>query len=227
MDRKRNQVMVKATNAYPILVKLLLAVWLFPCLVIGFLISNQITKISLSIILSNEVRVNILVPVTLGASAIMITRFFKKPQYQRVTQFLMASTILLLSVIIYLIADKTAQGVTYSPQILTVLTYVVCYLAIIPFVIENRLTSFFKTRKEVDSVFLATSIMWLSPLVAELFIWPMYSYMTLGAMGFSDVLFFYGFEALTSLVIYYSSIMVAGALFGRLEYDGDGHHSRV
>lgn len=64
-------------------------------------------------------------------------------------------------------------------------------------------------RAALDSIYFGTSIMWLSPFLAELVIWAKWymigifwekaSYMTLGGNGTRDVLFWYGFWAFITM----------------------------
>jgi len=193
-----------------------LIVWLIFSIILGQIISWLCGRIPSEGRLTKEIPVNLLVFFTMGASVAMMMRFYRKPNYLKKLRLVAMGVTLLYASIIYFMASETPQAVTFDYMTFSILTYTICFLAVLPFLGASCIFSFSRDTPEVDSIFFATTVMWLSPLISELFIWLRWciagvlweklNYMTLGGSGFSDVIWQFGFWTLISLIIFHIPI---------------------
>lgn len=155
-------------------------------------------------------------PLTLGAliiTCIMIWKLLPSMRRSKYTFVTLMSTVSIYTLFVYLIAVDTPESVTFDTRIMSFLTLPIYTLAVLPFVAKQHVICFQKERAERDSVFLAASIMWLSPSLAEILVllrwyvqgnlWNRLNYMVLGGNGTNDVLFFYGFWAFLSVNLFH------------------------
>jgi hypothetical protein len=188
--------------------------WLIPCFFFAIYFSQLVARIPFSAGFSYRVHINLLVFITFTLSLLMIAKLCTKPISRRTTRYILAAVIVLLSLVFYMSAIKTTQGVQYPGIRSFISTFTVCMLAIIPFFGENRFIGFSENRPEIDSIFFATSILWIAPLISELVRWQLlFSGWILGGDGFNDFLFFWGFVSLISLVVYHGSVKTFDILY--------------
>lgn len=167
--------------------------------------------------LSNEVPINPMVFITATISVFSLSRLYRHNR-SRKDGLLTAAIIFSYSCIIYFVSNETSSAVYFDYGVLSGLTIISCILAILPFFVEKHLLRFRSQRTKKESILFASSVMWISPLLSELFIWTRWyingifweksSYMVLGAMGTKDILFEFGFWAFASLTIYYSVMRI-------------------
>jgi len=205
MDRKSVSV---------ILVKVL---WFAISLIIGFFLMFLLTMLPTQGRLSNEVPINPMVFITAAISVFFLSMLYRY-RLSRREGLLIAVIIFSYSCIIYFVSNETPSAVYFDYGTLSGLTLISCILAILPFFGEKRPLGFDHLGTKKASILFGSSVMWISPLLSELFIWTRWymngifweklSYMVLGAMGTKDVLFEFGFWAFASLAIYYFSMRI-------------------
>ena len=157
--------------------------------------------------------VNPLSLVILIFTLIMFWKLLPSLKHSRNTLIIEVAMISVYTLIIYLIAVDTPKSVNFDTRILSILTLFVYVVAILPFIVKQRLIHFLEKNARRDSIFFAASIMWLSPFLAEILLllswfirgnlWNRLSYMVLGGSGTNDVLFFYGFWVFISIEFFH------------------------
>jgi hypothetical protein len=170
--------------------------------VIGFIVSSYLSKIP-SEGGSIMIPASPLVFVVLVFSAAMLygLRFF----FTKLRNSLVFIAFIIgYTSVMYLSAVVTLRAVSFNGSLLECLQMFVCLVTVMPF-IEPKISiiDFEGLRAPSDSIYFATSIMWLSPFFAEMLIlfrwlilgqyWLRMSYMVLGGNGINDILFFFGF----------------------------------
>jgi len=156
--------------------------------------------------------IHLLVLVTLFASLVMLWKLRPTFKDSRTTLFVTTMTIAILAVIIRSIAVETTETVEYDGRVMGGLAIAVYFLALLPFFTRRPIVSYHGGRAERDSIFLAASVMWISPFLAELAMYLRWFlsndqrivYMTLGGAGIKDVLVFYGFRVLVSALLFHT-----------------------
>jgi hypothetical protein len=163
------------------------------------------------------VPINPMVFITATISVFSLSMLYRYRRSRRDGR-LIAAIIFSYSCIIYFVSNETPSAVYFDYGALSGLTIISCILAILPLFGEKHLLRFRPQRTMKESILFASSVMWISPLLSELFIWTRWyingifwqklSYMVLGAMGTKDVLFEFGFWAFASLAIYHSTMRI-------------------
>lgn len=185
---------------------------LLGCLILGLLLTELSTFVKLEGRLVTGIPINLLVFVTLGISIGMILGTIRNDSYPKKTKFLLLGTILAYSIILYHFSSETASAVNFNFSALVALTFFVCFFAATLLMFERNPFKFSMISPERDFVFFVSSVMWLSPLICELFIllrWDLQGVFSdkmrvfvLGGNGFSDVLIFFGFWAFLTSVLF-------------------------
>jgi hypothetical protein len=176
---------------------------LITCLIIGYLVTLYLGTINSVGRIATEIPVNPIVFVPLAVSAWMAFVFFRSKRLPKRTKVSVLLFITIYAAILYFMSKETSKAVTFNVQDMNYLTLFVYLFAALPFYFKRVPFRFSADNAGIDFMFFSTMVMWLSPLVCELcilFRWVLqgvfFDYirtMTLGAMGLSDVLFFYGF----------------------------------
>jgi hypothetical protein len=191
----------------------------------GFYVS-----IALSLIPSGggllSVPMNPLVPLVLFASIIMLYSLLSSFRNSKILSIKTITLICGCTTIVYLTATDTPTAVTYNVTIMNLLTLSVYFIAVLPFFFKRTIISFEQSKAKKHSISLATSVMWLSPFLADMLVllrWHVsgelerLSYMVLGGAGTNDILFFYGFWLLVSMSFFH--------LFGRVLFKASDQNS--
>lgn len=159
------------------------------------------------------VPVNAFVFLVLLLVCLMLWKLVDSLKHSKKTLVALVLTIFAYSSTIYFIAVDMAEVVVFNTQILSYLAILICMIAGLPFVVEQPIICFRQTTAKRDSICFAATVMWLSPLIAEVAIlfkwyfrgdlWNRLGYMVLGGKGIADILFFYGFWAFLAMTLFH------------------------
>lgn len=193
---------------------------------IGLFFVIILAAIPSSVRLSADIPINPLILATTKLSAIMILKLFRSTRFLK-NGVAHAGIIILYSIVIWATSTETSENVTFNTQIMSYLTYLICGIAIMPILGLNYFINYEKQSVR-NSIFLPTSTMWLSPLLAEMYIWAKWfalgifrekaSYMTLGGAGTQDILFWYGFLALVITTSFHLLRIITFPIFEKYIY---------
>jgi len=151
---------------------------------------------------------------TIPLSITMTLKLFKSSRLMKNrTAKINIIIILLYSLLIWAASTETPENVTFKVDILTFLNYFICLVTILTFLGWTRFIWFSEEHAISESICFTVSTMWLSPFIAEMYIFGKWlvtgvlfekaSYMTLGGAGTQDILFWQGFLTLIILVCFH------------------------
>lgn len=193
-------------------------------IVIGQFCALTVAAIPSEMRLSADIPVHPLTLVTVALSIVMILKLFRSLRSMKNrTTSIGIIIIILYSIAIWAVSTETPENITFNIPIISYLTYLVCIIAIMPFFSWTRFIKFSEEHFVRESTYFATSTMWLSPFIAEIYIWAKWfvtgvfwekaSYMTLGGAGTQDVLFWQGFLALILMTSFHFLRIITFPIF--------------
>lgn len=186
---------------------------------VGWLFVNILFIVPSAWRLSESIPVNPIILIIIPLSVFMLHKLFVSLNYlkNKVTH-LTVFFILTYSSIILATASESFEGITFDIETIKVLSHFVFLISILISLEWIPSLKFSSERSVLDSVFFAASIMWLSPFIAELFIWTKWSiigiaferasHFTIGGAGTQDILFWPGLWAVSTMYYFQSLIRI-------------------